>query len=130
MREVHCTDLAGQPVDAAEWLIVVTPVEQLHLVCVAPTCEDNILVLLAELTGIEQAGEVGYFESIPIYRIVEGSLPGVPLLQLVGLPVRSSKETTSLTAVLESDVIDAVASIDLRAKDIVDRFLLPQVPNC
>lgn len=53
MGEVDSGYFARHIEDGAERLIVVALVEQLHFVRSTASCNDQILMLLAELTGIE-----------------------------------------------------------------------------
>lgn len=64
--EVNCVDFPWQVVDGAEGLIVVAFIEELDLVRPTASSDDQILVFLAELAGIEQAGRVGNLDAIPI----------------------------------------------------------------
>ena len=52
VREIHGVDLSGQIIYTAERLVVVALVEELHFVSVAPSCQDYIIIFLAELAGI------------------------------------------------------------------------------
>jgi hypothetical protein len=56
MREVHGVNLSREVVNGTERFIVVAFVEQLDLVRVAASCDDQILVLLAELARVKEAG--------------------------------------------------------------------------
>ena len=88
MGEVHGADFPGEVVDHTERLVIIAFVEELDLVGVASSRYDHVLVFLAELAGVEEAGGVGDFEPVPVKCFVELAFSCVPLLKLVVLPPR------------------------------------------
>jgi hypothetical protein len=68
--EVDSCNFARHIEDGAEGLIVVALVEQLHFVGPTASCNNQILMLLAELTGVEQTGRVSNFDAVPIQGFI------------------------------------------------------------
>jgi hypothetical protein len=52
VAEINSVDLSRQTIYAAEWFVIVALVEELDLVRITATSQNNVVVLFAELSGI------------------------------------------------------------------------------
>lgn len=121
VREVHCANLPRQVINRTERLVIVALVKQLHLVRKTASSYYHVLVLLAELAGVQETRSVRHLQTLPVDRLVQLALPGLPLLQLVALPPRSRQQ-------VHSTVRNTIPA-DIRAIDTHKGLPLANIPG-
>lgn len=78
-------------------------------------------MFFADLAGVQETGRVGDLQPLPVDRLIQLALPGLPLLQLVTLPPGSSQQ-------IQSTMSNAIPT-DIWSKDAHNRLAFSQIPS-